>query len=54
MTKHEEIIICPECETEQVAEVEETIPWFTYIHECTNCKYKIMESEWVLKKQKLN
>jgi acetone carboxylase gamma subunit len=45
-THHRETIKCPECNTIQQARVEHTIPWYTYIHECTNCGYMIMESEW--------
>jgi hypothetical protein len=41
-----EIIKCPECETQQRAEVEDAWPWPIYVHECFNCKYIIMESEW--------
>lgn len=41
-----ETIRCPECGTVQEAEVEATIPWFTYIHTCEKCGYVIMESEW--------
>jgi hypothetical protein len=43
---HEEQIICPECENEQTAVVEHTIPWFSYVHVCKFCDYVIMESEW--------
>lgn len=46
---HKEVIICPECETEQSAEVLHTWPWASYVHVCTNCNYIIMESEWTLK-----
>ena len=40
------MIKCPECKTIQAAIVEHTIPWGTHIHECNECKYLIMESEW--------
>jgi ribosomal protein S27E len=43
---HEERIICPECENEQAAVVEHTIPWPSYVHVCEFCDYIIMESEW--------
>jgi len=43
---HIETIQCPECGFIQDAIVEETIPWFTYIHECDACGYLIAESEW--------
>ncbi len=43
---HLEVIWCPECRTVQVASVEHTAPFFTHIHECTQCKYMILESEW--------
>jgi len=42
----EEKIICPQCESIQNAIVEMTKPFPIFIHECTNCKYIIMESEW--------
>ena len=41
-----DIIQCPVCDLVQVAEIENTFPWGTYIHHCTRCKYIIMESEW--------
>jgi len=44
---HKEEIICPECNTIQMAEVEHSIPFWTYIHECINCKNIILESEWI-------
>ncbi len=44
--RHFELIECPECNTAQWATVEHNIPWNTFIHECENCKYIIMESEW--------
>jgi hypothetical protein len=43
---HEEVIECPECNTEQIATVEHTIPWYSYVHECRECEHIIMESEW--------
>lgn len=43
---HYESIVCPECDKEQLATVEHSMPFFTYIHECVNCGYTIMESEW--------
>lgn len=43
---HEEEIICPECGLQQWATVEHTIPFASYVHHCTGCKYIIMESEW--------
>lgn len=46
METHTEEIICPNCEAIQEAEVEHTMPWWTYIHECGLCGYTIMESEW--------
>lgn len=39
-------IKCPECKCVQGATVKHTIPFPTFIHECENCKYVIMESEW--------
>jgi len=41
-------IKCPECSIVQDA-VEELFygdPFWSYVHNCTNCKYVIMESEW--------
>jgi len=55
MTKHEEIIICPECEKEQVAEVEHTFPFYSYVHKCANidCNYIITESDWNVKQEEI-
>lgn len=44
--KHLEVIKCPECGTIQQAEVEHTIPWYTYIHHCIKCGFIITESDW--------
>jgi transcription elongation factor Elf1 len=41
-----EKIKCPNCNTVQEATVERTIPFYTYVHECVNCQYVILESEW--------
>lgn len=46
MSQHEETIKCPSCDKIQIAIVELTIPFHTYIHECISCNYVIMESEW--------
>lgn len=46
MNTHTETIWCPNCEAVQKATVEETLPWWTYIHECEKCGYVIMESEF--------
>lgn len=43
---HYEAILCPECGSEEKATVEHTRPFWTYIHDCKNCDYTIMESEW--------
>lgn len=43
---HKETIECPECNHVQEAIVEHTVPWYSYVHICTMCKYIIMESEW--------
>lgn len=43
---HYEIIVCPECEHEQVARVMHLQPFNSYIHDCKKCKHLIMESEW--------
>lgn len=39
-------IKCPECSKVQQATIQHTLPWNTYIHECEECSYTIMESEW--------
>lgn len=46
LKSHQEIIQCPECKSIQTAIVEHKWPWYSYVHECDNCKYIIMESEW--------
>ncbi len=43
---HVDIIVCPECNTEQRARVAHTVPFYTYLHTCENCGYVIMESDW--------
>lgn len=47
MEKITQTIQCPECKSIQQATVEHTVPWPTYIHECS-CGHLIMESEWNL------
>lgn len=42
---HQETIECPSCSKIQVAIVQPTHPWWTYIHVC-GCGHIIMESEW--------
>ena len=44
--KHTETILCPECGSLENATVEQSIPWWIYIHECKNCDFIIMESDW--------
>lgn len=39
-SNHIEKIVCPECEAVQEAIVEETVPFFTYIHCCVNCDWQ--------------
>lgn len=48
MEKVTEMIRCPECGQVQHAEIGNTLPFPTYIHECEEeeCGYLIMESEW--------
>ena len=46
MIQHEETIKCPSCDKVQIATVNHTTPFHTYIHECISCNYVIMESEW--------
>lgn len=41
-------IICPNCRSHESAVVEDTLPWWTYVHVCRNCEYTITESEWQL------
>ena len=43
---HTEYINCPECGWLQPAMVEHTIPFYSYVHECTQCKFPITESDW--------
>ena len=49
----EEIISCPKCGMHQNAKVKyqnhDLFP--TFVHECVNCKYVILESEWEVVKQ---
>ena len=44
----EELIECPECKTVQWASIKENpdFPFASYIHDCQDCGYTIMESEW--------
>lgn len=46
MKDHFEIIKCPRCESAQKAKVEHSIPFWSFIHECSSCEEFIMESEW--------
>ena len=39
-------IVCPECGQIQLGQIEDTIPFPTFIHNCHKCGYIIMESEW--------
>jgi ribosomal protein L37AE/L43A len=43
---HKVVIRCPNCIQLQNATVKHTEPFYTYIHECSNCKYVITESDW--------
>lgn len=43
---HKELIICPNCDSIEIATVEHTFPWASFVHECVECKNIIMESEW--------
>lgn len=47
-------IVCPECNHGQVATVEHTFPFYTYIHTCTNCNYLILESEFNIIEEEKN
>ncbi len=40
-------IVCPQCGSIETAiEDYNSRPWATYIHNCSQCEYVIMESEW--------
>jgi C4-type Zn-finger protein len=39
-------IKCPVCNKIQEAIIKDIVPYSSYIHECNNCNYIIMESEW--------
>lgn len=41
-----EVIKCPECGCIQEAMVDSSSIFDTYIHDCIECSYTIMESEW--------
>ena len=41
-----QFIICPNCGAIELATIEETVPFWTYIHDCAKCNYCTMESEW--------
>lgn len=41
-----EVIRCPACLHVQVAEAVKSWPWWMYVHDCSECGYTIMESEW--------
>lgn len=41
-----EIIKCPSCGFLQAAIVEHTAIFPTFLHQCIECNYVIMESEW--------
>lgn len=45
---HTETIKCPKCERVQTAQVTRRAedPFPVYLHECEQCGYVIMESEW--------
>lgn len=41
-----ETIECPECGSHENAQIEGDVFFASYLHECKNCGYLIMESEW--------
>lgn len=43
---HLEIIECPECSARQEAIVEHFGIFDSYVHDCEECGYTILESEW--------
>lgn len=45
-TQKTEIIICPNCQTHQIAIVDTTGIFNGYVHFCEKCGYTITESEW--------
>jgi len=45
-----QFIICPNCGAIELATIEETVPFWSYIHNCTKCEYIIMESDWEIAK----
>ena len=49
---HNETIVCPECNAIEHATVMHTVPWYSYVHECTKCGYIVMESDWTLAEPK--
>lgn len=46
LPRHTERIRCPECGHEQDAEVLHSKPFAMFVHNCVNCEYIILESEW--------
>jgi len=46
MNKIVNIIKCPECKMIQKANVEQSVPWWTYVHFC-KCGNIITESDWI-------
>lgn len=44
--RYMQLIRCPECNSRCEAIVEQTLPFYTYVHECEHCGYIITESEW--------
>jgi hypothetical protein len=45
-----ETIECQECKSIELANVEQTFPFYTLIHNCSNCGNIITESDWVVVK----
>jgi N6-adenosine-specific RNA methylase IME4/ribosomal protein S27AE len=54
LLSRKEFIKCPECGSIELAEIKNTIPFETYIHECSKCEYIIQESEWKSLDKKYN
>lgn len=48
---HVESIVCPNCNHIEQATVLHTAPFASYIHDCGQCGYTIMESEWLTVEQ---
>lgn len=48
MKYHIEKINCAQCGNEQLATVEHTLPFMSYVHACKACNFINTESDWQL------